>query len=173
MANLLPSFASSAHMEIWIGDYKYAYIQSLSFTDDMSVTPVGGIGSYNFHNSEPTNYMGRGTFSITQYTDKTLEILKTGSNLPANVQNSKGSNSMFKRQFFAPAYLFVSATFDIKIYSRKAGSIMGGSDSESGDLLYTLSDCRMTNYSINMTPGSLLNESLSFLCIKTIDHSSK
>lgn len=192
MSNLLPSFLSSSKLLIKVGSLTYAYAQALSFTDDMTVQPVGGIGAYNYHTLEPTGYMGRGTMTITHYSNAVLKELQKANNadqsinaVPPNLakadttdssgRGTSDGNSLLRKGYFSPVHLILSLTFDIKIYERTVKEITTQKDldSEAGSLIYTLKDCRMTNYAMNFTPGSLVNETVSFLCFGILDESSE
>ncbi len=191
MANLLPSFLSSSKLEIRIGDSVFAYAQALTFTDEMSVMPVGGIGSFNYHTLEPVGYMGRGTMTITHYSSKAVQALKNIGNfrhgndmshVPTNLKDISSENtaavndgnSLLRDYWFNPINLLLSTTFDVSVYERDLKPIAGKVDKfnfiTGGTLLYTMSDCRMTNYSISFTPGSFVNETVAFVCLGVADH---
>jgi hypothetical protein len=187
MAGRLPSFLNSARLVIRIGDTTIAYATSLNFSDDMANVPVGGIGSFNFHTNEPVSYLGRGSMVITQYSDKVYNVLKANnvkglpSNLTADKQNStedgvvattaRDGNSMLIKEYFSPIALLTQRSFDIAVYERNgAGEIanLNATASKVG-ALYFLKDCRMTSYNLSFTPGQLLSEAVTFLCLSVLD----
>lgn len=182
MSGLLPSFLSAAQLEVRIGNTVLAYCQNMSWTDDMTTVPVGGIGSYSFHSLEPVGYIGRGSMTITHYSSAIFNVLKSISNaLPENLrgtqtQEGRDGNSLLVQEFFNPVQLLISRTFDINIYERSftrdstSGEIQANSTSR---ILWTLKDCRMTNLSLTFTPGSLINQVASFLCLSVIDHTAE
>lgn len=172
MSGLLPSFLSSAQLEIRIGATVLAYCQNLSFTDDMATVPVGGIGSYTMHALEPVGYMGRGSMTITHYSKAVLErIGNAGANtVPANIKTKDTDNSLLRSEFFNPIQLIISRTFDINVYERAVSNEQVVSGMR---LVYQLQDCRMTNLSLTFTPGSLINQTVSFLCMGLADLTSE
>lgn len=181
MAGQLPSFLSSSQLQVRIGAAQIAYAQNLSFSDDMQVQPVGGIGGYSFHQLEPTGYLGRGSMTITHYSDAVLNALNSASqnNLPDNIKGSDGSveadgNSFLRSEYFNPVRLMISQSFDIDVYERgyDAGAERPA-PTNGGSIVYTLRNCRLTNYNIGFTPGSLVNENISFLCTSILDHRSE
>lgn len=172
MAGLLPSFLSAAQLEIRIGDKVLAYCQNLSWTDDMTTTPVGGIGAYSFHALEPVGYIGRGSMAITHFSSLAMNRNAATENnaLPANLagktaNTTRDGNSLMVQQFFSPAEILVSRTFDVNIYERRDPN---GSLDENTHI-YTLKNCRMTNLSMTFTPGTLVNQVVSFLCMHVVD----
>jgi len=173
MAGLLPSFASGATLAIRIGNTNVAYATNLSFVDDVTQAPVGGIGSYSFDALEPTQYIARGNFSLMRYS---ALAHKANTGLGASVPSRATSetfdevdgNSMLHPSQFNPVRLLVSRTFDIKIYERVATP-------ETLELVlsekpvFHLHNCRFTNYAIAFTPGSLVGENIGFMCILAED----
>jgi len=182
MAGQLPSFLSGSTLEIRIGSATFAYAQALSFSDDMTITPVGGIGSYNYHALEPTDYAARGSIVITAYSDKVLSALKTvSSNLvPANVRDAKAQgnnggdgNSLLKADYFSPVMLLTSLSFDIHVYGRKPVVAGTSVTNQTGNIIYSMQNARFGSYGFGFTPGSLLSESLSFVCTAIVDYRSE
>lgn len=183
MAGLLPSFLSAAQLEIRIGGAVLAYCQNISWTDDMTTIPVGGIGSYSYHAIEPVGYAGRGSMTITHYSGKVFNLLKKvtgGGALPANMANTSVSdavdgNSLLTSEFFNPVTLLLSRTFDVRIYERNVAEVAaqditkGPSATNDSTLIYTLQNCRMTNLAFTFTPGSLINQVVTFLCMSVVD----
>jgi hypothetical protein len=190
MAGQLPSFLSSAKLEIRIGGSVIAYATSLSFSDDMSNVPVGGIGSFSYATNEPVGYLARGSMVITQYSDKVLSALKKvappvgstaspDSALPANLQTAKSNsavrdgNSMLIQEYFSPVALLTQRTFDIEIYEKGASGTVDLKSQAGVGALYIIKDCRMTGYNLSFTPGQLLSESVSFLSLSVLDSQSE
>lgn len=198
MSGLIPSFLNGSRCVIKIGGKEIAYTQNLSISDDMSLTPVGGIGAYNYQANEPTGYMIRGSMSITNYSDIALNANKTALNAvdgnggalsfqggnpvkaaqSDSVPSSKGSdgNSLLDINFFSPAALILSASVDIEIYERVATGVnanKGGYSTSvggTGSPIYTISGVRLGNYSFNFSVGSLVTENVSFMGTSFIDH---
>ena len=174
MANMIPSFLSSAKLAIHIGDYRIAYAQSLSFSDRMSVAPVGGVGSYNADALEPLQYSVGGSFVVTIYDEKTwkaIEALSAADKkyLPDRATShtertgSRG-NSLLSVNSFSPMHLMISRTFDIYVYEK--ASIDG---TYLTTPTYHIQDCRLNSYSLAFTPGSLLQENVGFIGMKMVD----
>lgn len=192
MSGRIPSFLSSSKLVIKIGDSTLAYATSLTFSDDMTNIPVGGIGSFNYHTNEPVGYLARGSLVITQYSDKVYNRIRTidKAHLPDNLQSQKQNsevrdgNSLLIKEYFNPVDLMVQRTFDIEVYERNTAGIAdlngtgpldsNGNVIENGvGALYILKDCRMTSYNLSFTPGQLLGEAVSFLCLSVIDSQSE
>jgi hypothetical protein len=197
MSGLIPSFLSGARCVIKINGETIAYAQSLSINDDVGLTPVGGIGSFNFHTNEPTSYLVRGSMQITNYSDKTKD-LNTGINkvdvdgkevsssdgkfLPAGgakidtkSTSSKGrdGNSMLSVNFFSPAALILSTTAQIVVYERIPNGMKtdgSGYTTTDSDPLYTIDGVRFNSYNISFNVGSLVMENVSFMATSMIDH---
>lgn len=180
MAGQLPSFLNGSRLEIRIGSASFAYCQALSFSDDMTVQPVGGMGSFNYHALEPTDYAARGSIVITQYSDAVLSALKgiSPSLVPANVQGSAASgnggadgNSLLKAEYFSPIRLLTSLSFDINVYERNPSAANGSSF--TGNIVYQMINARFGSYNMGFSPGSMVNESLSFVCTSIQDYRSE
>jgi len=182
MAGLLPSFLASAQLEIRIGNTVLAYCQNISWTDDMTTAPVGGVGAYSFHALEPVGYIGRGSMTITHFSSAIFNVLKNISNaLPENLRNTeinpgRDGNSLLVSEYFNPVQLLISRTFDVNIYERsltRNQSTQAIEGKATSRIIYTLKDCRMTNLSLTFTPGTLINQVVSFLCLSVIDHTAE
>lgn len=179
MSGLLPSFLSSSQLEVRIGNTVLAYAQNMAWTDDMTNTPVGGIGSYSFNSLEPVAYIGRGSMTITHFSSAIFDVLKNIANaLPENLrgtqtQANRDGNSLLVQEFFNPVQLLISRTFDINIYERSISSTNGTLSSNTTRVLWTLKDCRMTNLSITFTPGTLVSQVATFLCMSVINHTAE
>lgn len=198
MAGLLPSFLSSAQLEIHVGDDVLAYAQSLSFQDNMTNVPVGGIGAYSFHALEPVAYAGSGSLVITHYSKKVHDAIKSMPSdlgtMPSNVlangivstpdtspEQYRDGNSLLVSEFFNPVNLIMSRTFDVNIYERmvtrtanKLGLTVPVTSTTSGNTLpgpmYTLKNCRMTSFRLSFTPGSLVQQIVTFICMAVLDN---
>jgi hypothetical protein len=186
MAGQIPSFASGSNLAIQIGGLHLAYGTNLSWSDDVAHAAVGGIGSYSYDALEPLQYLARGSFSLVRYSTEVRNLLSgqapfgaapARSALGASPTTGTDGNSMLRPGSFNPASLLLSRTFDIVVYERgyKAGVNPAGTGStltNSADTLnkvFTLSDCRLTSYSITFTPGQLVTENLGFICILVTD----
>jgi hypothetical protein len=187
--NLLPSILSGSQLQIRIGGLNLAYAQTLTFTHDMTLIPVGGIGSITNHTLEPVRYLARGSLAITQYSDAILTAVK-GLNtanppVPANMINTApqqsadsslggqtkdgfSGNSLLRSTFFNPVMLLLSATVDIDVFERKVPTT-GLQAVESGALLYTIEGVRFNSYNLRFSPSSLVTENLGFLGMRVVD----
>lgn len=198
MSGLIPSFLNGSRCVILIDGREIAYAQNLSISDDMSLTPVGGIGAYNYQANEPTGYLIRGSMSLTNYSDLVLNANKTALNAvngnggqlsfkggnpvkaaqSNSIQSSKGrdGNSFLDINSFSPAALILSASVDIVIYERVATGVNangGGYATQvggTGSPIYTISGVRLGSYSFNFSVGSLVTENVSFIGTSFIDH---
>ena len=191
MAGQISSFVNGSMLVIRIGKVQFAYCQSLSFNENMTVIPTTGIGSYSFSGLEPVQFAASGNMRILRWSNKLATQVAGATTaegyakkIPANLDESKGSslldgNSLLDKNSFNPASLIISATFDIDVYQRGATesvlavqgtSLTGATD--IGPKLYTLQDCRMTNYSYSFVPGSLLFEDVSYVVTRVLDAGS-
>ena len=176
MAGLVSSFVSGNQLKISIGQRDFAFAQGLSFTEDMTQVPVGGIGSASYHALEPTQYMASGSMILTRYSNNFIQFATQGgqpvygapSSLPQPLQQgndaSNDGNSMLIDTQFSPHLMLFGATFDIKVFNRITGSYT------EENQMFTLHDCRLTGYSFSFTPGQLVQEVVTFLCINVQDH---
>jgi len=170
MSNLIPAFASGANLVIRMGNTQLAYGSNLSFSDDVTTAPIGGIGAYSFDTLEPMQYIARGNFSLMRYgRDAHDQILKgDGARVPGRAAGASATpfegNSMLLPSQFNPVELFFSPTFDIDVYERQSQSV----DDEM-KLAFKIRDCRLTTYAIAFNPGSLVAENLGFMCIRVKD----
>ena len=186
MAGFIPSFLSAAKCMIRIGDKTIAYAQNISISDDMSVIPVGMIGAYGMQALEPSNYIARGSMTITHYSDLVLGQLNAASdkkedNMPTNLKGKfidggpTDGNSLLSREHFSPVNLLLSRTFDLDFYEKSPNDIIAtGADKgkvvfTEGVILYRLQNVRMTTYNIGFTPGSLVNETVGFMATGLLD----
>jgi hypothetical protein len=170
MAGLIPSFASGSTLVIQVGKNRVAYASNLSFVDDVTHSPIGGIGSYSYDSLEPTQYLARGSFTMQRYSKLAFDANAPD---PANNKNPVRSsvsagvpdgNSMLFGSQFNPSGLLLGKTFDILVYEKATnGTLMA-------DPLFTIKDCRMTGYSISFTPGQTVSENLNFMAILIEDN---
>jgi hypothetical protein len=153
------SFLNGATLTIKIGGTNVAFAQSISFSDNMSVQPVGGIGSYSYQNLEPLMYTARGSLQIMRY------LCDANSNRPSNVKADHISNGLLVKNQFNPIQMLLSSTFDIdvSVKTKKAD----GTDDEK--VIYRLKDCRLSNFSMGFSPGQLLSESVDYVCLQVVD----
>ena len=184
MAGLLPSFLAAAQLEIHIGSTVMAFAQNCAWTDDMTNTPVGGIGSYSHQALEPTAYIGRGSMTVTHYSSLVANQLATipdalvsTAQKTNSISSKRDGNSLLVAEWFNPIVLSISRTFDIVAYPKtlnveQASGAVTSTVGTNGPL-YTLKDCRMTNLSFTFTPGTLVNQVASFLCRFVIDHTAE
>lgn len=187
MAYQVPSFMSSSKLIITVNKQVVAYAQNLSFSDEMSLQPVGGIGSINNHAIEPTMYMGRGQMTITNYSDLVYDNNTTEQN-PTNIDSASQTydgNSMLRHGFLNPVMILFAASFDIDVYERdfineeagkltlKDGKLKTADPTynNQGVLAYRLENCRINRYNIGWNVGSKVNETISFLCTSILDKS--
>lgn len=193
MAGLQSKFLNGAELEIQIVDPDYgtftlAYAQAVSFSHNMRNAPIGGIGSYGQHTLEPLQYSAQGSLVITRYSEA-AKTKATNAHLPANLRGSTNSkwasgNGLLHRSHFNPVRLLISKTFDIVVHTHTvaiptfkedgntskevkeadAKAIADAVKKYNESRVYELYDCRMTNFSFNLTTGALLNETVSFVC---------
>lgn len=186
MSNVPSRFLNGAQLEIVIDDpdfgvFTMAYTQALSFSHNMRNAPVGGIGSYSQHTLEPLQYSAQGSMVVTRYSSQARTYL-TDAHLPGNMQgkvNDKwaGGNGLLHRRHFNPVKLLISRTFDIIVKNRASdlpaaannGTVstiaLQASDIDALDTraVYVIYDCRMTNFSFNLTTAGLLNETVTYV----------
>lgn len=184
MAGKIASFVSGGLLVIRIGKVQFAYCQSVSFNQNATVIPVGGLGSMGFSALEPTYITASGSIRIVRWDSRLMGAIRTqanGSNtvFPHNLKvdadttlaNTFG-NSLLDTKAFNPIGLLLSATFDIDVYERgtnaifeKDGTVKSISDALTGlDFLFKFVDCRFTDYSFDFAPGQLLFENLNYVC---------
>jgi hypothetical protein len=178
MAGKLASFLSGNNVIIRIGKKQIAYCQNLSFSRDVPLAPVTGIGSYSVHALEPLGYTASGSFQILRYTSDLFSTYKPISDalgdkspLPDNMKSTKldgtfnNGNSLLDRASFNPLELLISYSFDIEVYERKGKLNTSPLEVDNtGNLIFKFVDCRLDGYSFDFTPGSLLVENVSFVC---------
>lgn len=179
MAGLIPSFTSGSKLIIHVGGIRFAYATNLSFTDNVSHAPVSGIGSFAPDAIEPLQYTANGSMTLTRYsqaafdaigkfvsTDQTTKA-PTRAGTPAS-NTERDGNSLFIKNSFSPAHLLISRSFDIDVYERMAGGA-----SVEGQLSFSIKDVRLTSYSITFTPGTLVQENVTFLALSIVDHAGE
>lgn len=148
MAGLLPSFLSGAQLIVRLGGSTVAFAQALSFSDNMTQVPVGGIGSYSYHTLEPVQYAVQGSLVITSYSrlmasKDAFTDANNGSNVgkktgdtvtsdsgqaPGPIVKSnadtvagavvRGGNRLLIPRHFNPVQLLLAQTFDITVHAR-------------------------------------------------------
>lgn len=144
----LPSFLSGAQLIVRLGESTVAFAQALSFSHNMGIAPVGGIGAYSYHALEPLQYAAQGSLVITRYSrlmsskdafdtdssaanvDKNLgsTITSDGGSAPGPIVGSnseksgnavvRGGNTLLIHRHFNPVQLLLSQTFDITVHAR-------------------------------------------------------
>jgi hypothetical protein len=166
--SMLPSFLQSSRLKIKVDGVNMAYATALSFSDRMSIAPVGGIGSANPDALEPLQYSAQGSMTITVYTDACWDTINTinKASVPgrASTHTQRGDrqgNSLLNRWSFSPAHIWMSSDFDIDVYERGTN--------ETEILVYQMLNCRLTNYSMSFTPGTILQENINFLSLSVVD----
>jgi hypothetical protein len=186
MAGQLPSFLSGSNVEIVIGGVTVAFAKNLSVSRNMSVIPVQSIGSYSTQALEPTMFSANGSLTITRYSSKVLGGGTSGFNRTTNAnkrtlpeqmrkaaaQDGSGlrdGNSIIDAVSFNPRKTLISSTFDIEVYERGVDPLTGAHTTVGQNLLYTMKDCRLTNFSFSFAVGSLLEENTTFVCRTIID----
>lgn len=185
MAGLIPSMLTGSMVVLRIGDAKIAYCQNLRFQRNVAHAPIVGVGSYSVHALEPVDYSAGGSMTILRYTTDILfgspdettlpgrRDLLWGATIPENLRSAqqdyrRNGNSMIDSLSFNPAKLLLSHTFDIDVYEKSTIPATGEIISE-GTKLFTFLDCRLTGYSFDFIPGSLLTENVDFVCRNIID----
>lgn len=176
MAGLTASFLNGSLLAIKIGNVTLAYCQSISFNENMNLVPVGGLGAFSNHALEPVQFAAGGNMRVVRWTTdmwKKLGATAVPDNLAQTANGTISSdftsgNGGIDKNHFNPINLLVSATFDIEVYQR----VSSGTSDVGDKPLYTLVDCRLTNYSFAFQPGSLLYEDLSYVCMQVRDSDS-
>jgi hypothetical protein len=189
MAGQLPSFLNGSNVQIKIGEVVVAFCQNLNFTKSMQNVAITSIGSYSTQAQEPTMFFCSGSMTITRYSSKSLNGGEGGFNrtsgnnkrtLPdqlkqAPAQDSSGlrdGNSLVDAVSFNPRKILISSTFDIDVYERGVDGATGNHSNAGNFLKYTLKDCRLTGYGLSFAVGSILQESVSFICRTVVEGGS-
>lgn len=158
---------------IRVGDVRVAYAQNLSLSARMDNQAVYGVGSFGPHSLEPVMHGCTFSMQITRYTTTLSDRFKAQDTktLPENLQSvtneaGRDGNSLIDATSFNPQLLLLSTSFDIVVYERKSsisadGTSVNPEHGLEGEPIYTLKDCRLSNYSFNFTPGELLIENVS------------
>jgi hypothetical protein len=147
-----------------------AYGSNLSFSDDVTTAPIGGIGGYSFDALEPMQYIARGNFSLMRYgKDAHGRITSLDNSLVPSRASGADSvpyegNSMLLPSQFNPVQLLLSSTFDIDVFERQ-----GTSAAAELKHAFKIQNCRMTTYALAFNPGSLVAENIGFMCIRVRD----
>jgi hypothetical protein len=182
MAGLIPSFTSGSKLIIHVGSIRFAYATNLSFTDNVSHAPVSGIGSFAPDAIEPLQYTANGSMTLTRYSQAAFAAINkfvsvdqtvkapTRAGAPAS-NTERDGNSLFIKNSFSPAHLLISRSFDIDVYERMASGASGAS--LEGQLSFSIKDVRLTSYSITFTPGTLVQENVTFLALSIVDHAGE
>ena len=162
-----PVMLSGSRLVIYVNSVILAYAQSLSFSDRMAVAPVGGIGSYSYDALEPLQYSASGSLVITEYSKAAYDAITAIGNKatkPDRVSATASNNTMLQSGWFSPVAMMISNTFDIDVYSRVTQDSLTNLTKR-----YTLQNCRFNSYALTFTPGSLVQETLGYLCLAIID----
>ena len=72
MAGKIASFVSGGLLVIRIGKVQFAYCQSVSFNQNATVIPVGGLGSMGFSALEPTYITASGSIRIVRWDSRLM-----------------------------------------------------------------------------------------------------
>jgi hypothetical protein len=184
MSGTVPSFFNASKAAIKIGDEFFAYIENLSFSDDMSVQPMRGIGTYNPQTLEPTNYIGRWSATISNYSELVRSAILASSggdtsvlpqnlvgvNVPTDINASGAStnvgNTLLRSNLFNPVRLLVSLSFTISTFERE---LQTDGSTTIGPEIYVLNNCRAQSYAISFTPGQVVRETVTGLCTSIVD----
>jgi hypothetical protein len=175
MSGQLPAFLNGSQLVIRIGDVQLAFAQALSFSDNMNHQAVGGLGAFSPHSLEPLQYIGQGSIVVTRWSSALKAALAANgaTNFPDPIQNAvtstrRDGNSLLDGVQFNPRLILISTSFDIDVYQRNK---QHSKDITASELIltYQLSDCSLTNYSFNFAPATLLQENVSFMCLRVID----
>lgn len=176
MSGLVPSFATGSNLAIYLDGKPIAFATNLSFSDSVPHAAIGGIGSYSYSALEPLAYTVNGSFSITRYSHLSVAgaALKPGRTRTSTKADPQDGNSMLMSKFFNPLALMLSKTFDIVVYDRaKDAPPVGttGQLAQDSDIfaVFKIEDCRLSDYSIGFTPGSVVSENIGFIGLKVVD----
>jgi hypothetical protein len=179
MANMTNTILNGSMLMIRIGKLNFAYVQSLNFSERMTNAAVGGMGSGSYQTLEPTQYMASGSMTITRYSTQLIKAVagagftKVGNLDKARISAKNDGNSLLDNTQFNPLNLLISSTFDIDVYVKKTltgGSATANATGYTEELLYTIKNCRLTNYSMAFAPGQLLNETVQYVCLGIEDY---
>lgn len=189
MAGQTSSFLNGSNVQIKIGEVVVAFCKNFSATKSMQNVAINSIGSYSTQALEPVLFFCSGSMTIDRYTSKTLNGGQGGFNrtagnnkrvLPdqlkqAPSQDASGlrdGNSLVDAVSFNPRKILISSTFDIDVYERGVDGATGNHSSAGNFLKYTFKDCRLTGYGLSFAVGSVLQESVSFICRTVIEGGS-
>ena len=171
MANMTNTILNGSMLMIRIGKLNFAYVQSLNFSERMTNAAVGGMGSGSYQTLEPTQYMASGSMTITRYSTQLINDVESGLTSIGNLNKDDISakndgNSLLDNAQFNPLNLLISSTFDIDVYVKKTLTAKSAtSPGFTEELLFTIKNCRLTNYSMAFAPGQLLNETVQYVCL--------
>jgi hypothetical protein len=184
MTNMIPSFLSGSRLKLVVNNRILAYASNLSVNDRVSVAPVTGLGSYMADALEPLSYTVSGSFVISVYDQATLNAVNgfdtEGKGFTPNravnseeVKDGSGivytnGHSFLNRRHFSPIHMMIQNTFDIEVYERTGSAATAIATTPS----YRIMDVRLTGYSMSFTPGSLIQENLSFIALRMEDVSA-
>jgi hypothetical protein len=195
MAGQLPAFLNGSQLVVRIGQLQLALAQALSFSDNMTHQDVGGLGAFAPYAIEPTQYLAQGSLVITRWStalrDKITANLSalSGSGLTpvsgndllpqplkgAQTSVRRDGNSLLDGIQFNPRLLLLSTTFDIEVYQRSRNHTDISSNAKTLNdelfLTYVLKNCRLNNYGFSFAPATLLQETVTFLCLGIYDMS--
>ena len=184
MAGKLPAFLSGTDLIIDVGGVTVMECQALSFQETIQNQQSHALGDYSSISNDPVLLTGvGGTLSVLRYSSAALAcangsvfedpITNTGKKVAARVTQGvnqlssatrlgQDGNSLAFKTSFSPAQLLLESTFDIKVYTR---SSTGASalDPKGRTLLYTISDCIMTGWSMSFSVGALATEQYSWI----------
>jgi len=161
MAGLAPTFQNGSNLKIRIDHQVHAYATGISFSEDIAVAAIGGIGSYSYDAIEPLQHAVRGSFVITQYLAPAFNSDFMAGKKPTRA-GSIQSNTYTGSVSFQPKSLVSLATFDIEVFQKGATPTLDTT-------LYIIKDCRLTSYNMNFVPGSLVTERVSFIALEVND----
>lgn len=192
MSGILPLFMSAPRCFIKVNETKIAWAIGLSFQVTLDITPVKVLGAFGIQSLEPTAYNPiSGTFRIFrlmpqyQKTGATpspainTTVLNSGlvgvtATTPGSVAATSSiasSDASFTVQktldmHIDPTQVLLSQSFDIdvelvqpSVTLDKDGKAVATSDSVS---FLTLKDCRIISRDVEIAPGRLIEEPLSF-----------
>lgn len=191
--NQLPTFLSAPQLIIKIrwgmdedNSYHLAYATNLSFSQNMNTAGIQVIGAYANQNIEPLSYTASGSMSILSWgsasdTDTTSIDLPDGKGKKITNNVAYGNSNLHAMQM-NPRKTIAAKTFDIEVYNKNglpnletlggvpkfskdelAAAVKAVAANQLGQRVYTIYDCRLTDWSLSFAPGQIASERVSFI----------
>lgn len=175
MSGKKPSFISGANAKIKVGGKTFAYASDVSYSVSVDTIPVETMGRYEAVSNEPVNYSVRGDLSVVRYTAVAKTNGMPGTNGAGNglgaVDTVGGGNAANQMN---PGNILFSGTWDLSVYQKQQAAATAAAGTaatiESAEFI-TITDCRFTGKSAQLTKRGILVDRLSFVGILSDDDS--